>query len=1154
MSAPPLIFRQLAVRRMPGFPRAGFTLDALGPGINIIHGPNASGKTTAATALNLLLWPRRDTSRHASLFGRFELDGCDWSVDLDGGRAAYQCDAADADPPLLPPDDSHDRYNLALHELLSDKNESFAQTIRRESAGGYDVAAAKAALGFRDGPSAPRQAARAVDAARQALRSAQQEQEALWQAEQRLAALNAELQQAAAARRRAELLQLALDHAEAADEHRAAQAALAAFPAATARITGTETADLAALRKERVRLAQEAHATRHAILQAKQDIADCRLPDDGVSAALLVALRESLQELQSLTATVRTAEREMHAAQAARDQEARRIGDAVNTAQLEALDAASFDDLAEFAHEAEQLRGRQTALGEVQRWLGQPEAVPDIESLQDGRRLLLRWLREDARSARGRDGRAPWLATGAGLVATTAAVVLALSAHWAWLGLALVALVLAGLAWLPPRAGESAGVYRREYEALQLDGPADWTPAGVTTRIDELDRALAAATLEQERSRLRHEYESRAAQDAPKAAALAARKEALVTRLGIAPDIDEAKLYWLVGRVSAWHDAARDAHETEAVLITARQQREEILQRIRATLLQHDYLPVADAADLLGQIEDLDRRRQRWTAAQAELQAARQRQEDLRRQIERLNQREQALFRQRGLTAGDEALLDECCRARDSYLSAKRQAEQTADRLARAAERLKAHPLYEPALDHALLDELQRGLQDAKAAAARWDDRNREIIEIQTRIDDAKRGHDVEAALAELERSRAALAEQRDRDCAAVVGAAIAGFIEQQSREHQRPAVFRRARTLLADITRGRYRLDLTDDDVPAFRATDEIEHTGHALDELSSATRVQLLLAVRVAFVETQEQGVRLPLLLDELLANSDDTRAAEIIDAIASIAATGRQVFYFTAQADEVGKWVGLLRQRSDVPHRIIDLAQARGLGQVEHSTLTVAPVPVRTVPAPGSMSYGDYGRALRVPPMDPHADARAAHLWYVLDDASTLHRLLSRGVERWGQLQALLAHHDDLLDADARRRAQSSAALIETACRDWRIGRGQRVDRQTLINAGVTDAFIDPVSELAVACGGDAAALLAALENGRVKRFRSAAIDSLRDYFLRTGHLDDATPLSAAQIRRRAAQAAESDLQTGRLTMDQLDRILAGILGPQPSRDAE
>jgi len=71
-----------------------------------------------------------------------------------------------------------------------------------------------------------------------------------------------------------------------------------------------------------------------------------------------------------------------------------------------------------------------------------------------------------------------------------------------------------------------------------------------------------------------------------------------------------------------------------------------------------------------------------------------------------------------------------------------------------------------------------------------------------------------------------------------------------------RPDVFERAREILTTITRGRYRLDF-DEAEAEFRVFDETKE-GLALDELSSGTRVQVLLAVRIAFVEQQEQEFR--------------------------------------------------------------------------------------------------------------------------------------------------------------------------------------------------------------------------------------------------------------------------------------------------------
>ena len=113
-----LAFSSLQVRRMPGFPQRGFLVTDLCPGINVIYGPNASGKTTLAQAISALLWPQDAAPPLASLRGQLKVDDRTWSIDLDAGRVSYQCDGADSSAPVLPTGSTRDRYSLSLPELL----------------------------------------------------------------------------------------------------------------------------------------------------------------------------------------------------------------------------------------------------------------------------------------------------------------------------------------------------------------------------------------------------------------------------------------------------------------------------------------------------------------------------------------------------------------------------------------------------------------------------------------------------------------------------------------------------------------------------------------------------------------------------------------------------------------------------------------------------------------------------------------------------------------------------------------------------------------------------------------------------------------------------------------------------------------------------
>lgn len=91
----------------------------------------------------------------STLTGQLSLDSEPWRVEVDPSGTRYQRDGHDTNGPNLPPAEQRDRYHLSLHDLLQHdaRNESFAQSIKRESAGGFDLSAAYDELGFDDSSS-----------------------------------------------------------------------------------------------------------------------------------------------------------------------------------------------------------------------------------------------------------------------------------------------------------------------------------------------------------------------------------------------------------------------------------------------------------------------------------------------------------------------------------------------------------------------------------------------------------------------------------------------------------------------------------------------------------------------------------------------------------------------------------------------------------------------------------------------------------------------------------------------------------------------------------------------------------------------------------------------------------------------------------------
>jgi hypothetical protein len=311
--------------------------------------------------------------------------------------------------------------------------------------------------------------------------------------------------------------------------------------------------------------------------------------------------------------------------------------------------------------------------------------------------------------------------------------------------------------------------------------------------------------------------------------------------------------------------------------------------------------------------------------------------------------------------------------------------------------------------------------------------------------------------------------------------------------------------------------------------------------------------LAVRIAYIEEQERGIRLPLVLDDTLANSDEWASREIIEVFVDLAREGRQIFYLTPKAEEMARWQAALETTPDGPDwRPIDLAEVRRLEEAQ----LVPRIPVQSrsqsVPEPKGLSHKEYGDALRIPGIDPWGDPGAVHLWHLVTETEVLYALLAEGIQNWGQLQALAetGRTENLVGKGAeprRRRLFARARCVEVLCRVWRQGRGRPVERGTIVASGaVSDTFLERVGGLVEELRGSAEALIDALRSGGVKRFPRSKIDDLEEYLEAEGYLDARDPLDEADLRVAALRALAAEIETGHLSAEDVNELLALVLG--------
>ena len=103
-------FHSLDVRRMPGFPQGGLKVEGLVQGVNIVYGPNASGKTTLTRAMQRLLRPNDQARQTDSLIAEVAVGGRTYELDYHLGQIGCRSEGSEVSLPSLAPAEVGERY------------------------------------------------------------------------------------------------------------------------------------------------------------------------------------------------------------------------------------------------------------------------------------------------------------------------------------------------------------------------------------------------------------------------------------------------------------------------------------------------------------------------------------------------------------------------------------------------------------------------------------------------------------------------------------------------------------------------------------------------------------------------------------------------------------------------------------------------------------------------------------------------------------------------------------------------------------------------------------------------------------------------------------------------------------------------------------
>jgi len=1144
-----LSIRALTILQTPGFRNGALKPMTFCDGINIVFGPNASGKTTTARAIQALLWPTGNPATYLTA-----------EIALGDRTGQYLYSGTRQDDPALPlpffdVPESRRRYMLAQHELLAveEKGQDFAEMILNQARGGVDFTRAKNDLHYMEVKRQNRAAD--YDKAQQQFQQALASEQVIREIEQGLPEIIRQIEEAQAAQARLEQLTHALAYREQQRKEGEYADALAQFPTEFATLNGNELTELNRLTAQIELADKNCTDAERQIANATARRLQTRLVEIAPLETSRSAAKSLLEEIGKAENELRAARKELQRAETSAQEAYRHLGGQDPAVYADPLDATVLSVLETLMKGAVELATKREAHATQLRWLDSLKPAEEHTArldIEEAERRLREWLAAGA----GIAGPSRWV-LGIGVAVMLCGVLAGIvnQSLFGWLalcgGLALVGWYLrAGKPVTPSRTRADV----QDSYAGELPRPSVWEENEVNRLLRDLRERIVALTLaeriEEKRRQLLPEEEAIRARETE----LNAERDRVAALLKIDParvmQQGATGLYVLVNHLIDWRRECTAKQCAAEEIARLEQEIQHGLTSANAVLTAFECPVAGNSGELSDHLEQLARRYQEYQLAQKdEDNAARQRDENAGHRTEWLLQRSELLARLGWDVEVEEAKrrLDALLPQRERYEQAKKtwlDARAVREELNRQAGRWPDWVAL-LATDETELAAQQRA---AKASAEGKDRLIEQKATSEQQIRAAKEQAACELARDACDRAVARLQRRLEETLHASVGWYLAGELEKQLRDETLPKVFHRARALFVEFTRGRYTLQM-DRLGKTFSARDETDQIERPLDQLSSATRVQLLMAVRVAFVEEREGGVKLPLLLDEVLASSDPLREEAIVTATLRICQAGRQVFYFTSKPAELARWRAQAALEG-VKIKEIDLGETS-----PERVLDVPSLDRPVIPDPAGLSHDAYGIALGVSRIDfTTVGAAGAHVWYVVDDNVRLKQLLEAGITTGGQLCSphLSALVDGLLGKVAASKARTLFFLLGQMEAHWQEDRGKPLTYQAIVEAEIltTETFREKIPLLAEKLNWEAKALIAALENKEITGFRASSLQKLRDYCEKNAYLFDGEPLTPEDIRERLLGQAADAILRGEISPANVHRLCDLVLGAVPA----
>ncbi|MFB6307278.1 MAG: ATP-binding protein, partial [Flavobacteriales bacterium] len=680
------------------------------------------------------------------------------------------------------------------------------------------------------------------------------------------------------------------------------------------------------------------------------------LPEKGVPSEILNELKEKLEKLKELQREMKELDDRINKESKQAQEAINRIGEGVDASEWENITLDNIGDLDRFLQEAHQTLSEKRYLNSekdrLEADLAKEELIHSSKELEEGIKHLSTWLKE-SQSNYGIQPKWIWSLTGVGVLSILLTFFLSLGAY-GWIGVLIGIIALLGISYtvflqFPSRENSWQ---QKAYEETNLPAPEKWNNEKVREKLDELTRKLQdVRDIEYKRERITNLNKSIDELE-PKLQEINKIYNDWKTQLKAIPNLPEEKdlknyseLYYFLTYFNEWHQH----HSESAKSRSQKEKKQEVYSKefeiVNKLFKEYNF----QQADTIEQANAIYKKIQEEENKRSELKQDIKHYEDNKtsHEDEKQNKKQklQQVYERLGVNYGKKDEVREYEKKLKDYQDIKQNTDSQQRDLKKVEKELKAHSLYnkfEQDFRNLRPDEIELKKQGLEEEASQLKNIHKEIYQIEADVKSVSKKNDLEKALAEEDRALDELEHLYEENLSSIAGHILVEELKKESREKDKPQVLQKATDLFARITNGAYQLRLGEGEESVFVAYDTQKGIGQSLNRLSTGTRVQLLFAVRLAFIEVQEESsYKLPLLADELLGNSDDQRARAIIEALTEVNKEGRQIFYFTAQGDEVEKWKKFKEENNEIEIREFFLKGQNNEGIAQPNSHNIEPL---------------------------------------------------------------------------------------------------------------------------------------------------------------------------------------------------------------------